>query len=257
MDLSPSEYLSLKEPVPSLSWRATGGCLQTLSVDWSTFAENRRKVVTKRPHRMVGLIPAPWKAKEALEHESQLEADFIKQILLVPGVEMVSSQPQTFVFSHSVAEVLKRKSYTPDFLVQFDDGAQLLVEVRHSARVQKDLDFFTQFGYLLQSAGISYAVVTDQCIQRKRSRVTNAGLLYRYARSERLVPDLNLECGQSFTFGDLIDHCDGDQQMVYKTIARKKFDWNLNADIHRKTVLTQIKRRVGDECYHASHWFGI
>lgn len=233
MDLSPQKYVTLKKPPERLIWRANGGSLGSLKVQWSTFANKRRKVVTTRPHRMVGLIPAYWRADHAIEHESQLEADFIKQVLLVPGVWRVNSQPKTFVFSGPASEYLSRQSYTPDYLIQFDDGVELLIEVRHSSRISKDIEFFKKFGALVSASGISYCVVTEREIQGNQNRLDNAGLLYRYAREANCAANVNLKCGQKVTFNELLEHCNDDLIKAFNALARGNFDWNPNISLNR------------------------
>lgn len=52
-----------------------------------------RKVVTRAPHRRVGLIACPWFQPNTIEYESLLERDFVRLALLDPDVSSISHQP--------------------------------------------------------------------------------------------------------------------------------------------------------------------
>lgn len=241
----------------SLTWRSESRSPTLHQLDWADLSLDKRKVITRRPHRTVGRIPVDWLADVPLEHESGLEANFIKQAILVPGIKKISSQPETFVFAESIAKTLERKSYTPDFSITFDDGHLLLVEVRHSARVEKDREFFEQFGPLLNSVGVSYSVITDLCIEQPLVRIQNAGLVYRYSRVDFYMPNQLGVFGQQFRFSELLEYFEGDRQQTFWAIARMNFDWNINQQISGDALFTISSRGVGDECFHAKNWFGI
>lgn len=60
---------------------------------WRDLMPAARKVVTRAPHRRVGLIACPWFQPNTIEYESLLERDFVRLALLDPDVSSISHQP--------------------------------------------------------------------------------------------------------------------------------------------------------------------
>ena len=52
-----------------------------------------RPVVTRSPHRMVGMVCCPWLQDQPIEHESMLERHFIMAALSIPGLRHIQHQP--------------------------------------------------------------------------------------------------------------------------------------------------------------------
>ena len=52
-----------------------------------------RKVVTRSPHRRVGLIACPWFQSTPIEYESLLERDFVRLALLDLEISSIAHQP--------------------------------------------------------------------------------------------------------------------------------------------------------------------
>lgn len=94
-----------------------------------------RKVVTRSPQRKVGYVNCRWFQNESIEHESQLEKRFVQCALLCPKLAHIKSQP----FKLSIS---KKSTYTPDFLLTFEDGSQLVVEVKIAARMARHVKKF-------------------------------------------------------------------------------------------------------------------
>lgn len=242
--------------IGSLHWVSGNSTSPLSNLSWSKVNFQERRVVTRRPYRMVGMIPAPWKADSPIEHESQLEADFIKQALLVPGLVNIQSQPFTFVFSEQARAELGRTSYTPDFLLGFCDGP-VLVEVRHSSRVGKDLPFFTEFAELVNPLGISFSVLTEQTIQRNSQRVSNAGLIYRYSRFSGDLIGACWSRSEMVAWGQLLDFFDGVEPDALGFLGRSGWDWDINFQLMSASLLIPREREAGREHFYVARWFGI
>lgn len=111
--------------------------------------------------------------------ESQLEHDFLVRTEMDPTVTEVFEQPVTIP---CVDENGRRTKYTPDFLVQHDDGRQVLWEVKFTtelrtewrrlkARLMAGRSFANQHG-------IGFRLATDRLIRARD--FANLTLLRRY-----------------------------------------------------------------------------
>ncbi len=134
-----------------------------------------RKVVTRSPHRRVGIIPCPWLQSTPVEYESLLERDFVRLALFSPGLLAVYSQP----FKIDLGE---DGTYTPDFLLSYPKSARLVVEVKPNvfSKSDKNQKLFAAAAQTLRKNGFEFCVATESQI-RKRDRHENAAVLLRYA----------------------------------------------------------------------------
>jgi len=139
-----------------------------------TVQKSRRKVVTRSPKRKVGLVNCRWFQNEPIEHESQLEKRFIQCAMLCPSILKIKSQPFTLK--------LGEKIYTPDFLVSFQNGGSLVVEVKISRKVGAYLDTFNRAQEMLGDS-YKFFVLTEKVIDRF-SQPEIAAQILRYAKSE-------------------------------------------------------------------------
>ena len=135
-----------------------------------------RKVVTRAPHREVGVVNAAWLLDHEVEHESHLEKRFIMVALSCPMVVDIVHQPLEVWLGPD-----QTNKYTPDFLVTFATGEQVVVEVKpevflkkHRARLDAARTSLAGFGY-------SFLIVTDQHIDAD-GLGARATLLMRYGR---------------------------------------------------------------------------
>jgi hypothetical protein len=144
-----------------------------------------RKVVTRSPHRPVGIVACSWIQDHAIEYESQLERRFILQILILPFVRRVLHQP--FKLEYQVDG--KLHTYIPDFLIQLSDGTKLVIEVKPRKFVKKHLIKLTSAEEILATHDIHFLVITDEEIDDGVKSI-NVSLILRYARgsiSERTL----------------------------------------------------------------------
>jgi hypothetical protein len=136
-----------------------------------------RKVVTRSPHRPVGIVACSWIQDYAIEYESQLERRFIHQILILPFVRRVLHQP--FKLGYQVDG--KLHTYIPDFLIQLSDDTKLVIEVKPRKFVKKHLIKLTAAEEILSTHGIRFLVITDEEIDDGVKSI-NVSLILRYAR---------------------------------------------------------------------------
>lgn len=136
-----------------------------------------RKVVTRSPHRRVGLIACPWFQPDAIEYESLLERDFVRIALLDPEFSSICHQP----FSLNLGEL---GTYVPDFLL-VGTTRKLVVEVKpeRRARNARNKPRLACAERLLQDQGFDFMVATEEFIHRGK-RHERASILLRHARSQ-------------------------------------------------------------------------
>lgn len=140
-------------------------------------ASATRKVVTRSPHRSVGIVACSWFQDAGIEYESQLERRFIQRALLFPGLKKIIHQP----FKIDYTDQEKRREYTPDFLLVFEDESRLVIEVKPSVFVKKHLVKLHAAHRFLEAEHVPFAVATEKSIDAGVFAF-NAALLLRYAR---------------------------------------------------------------------------
>ena len=137
-----------------------------------------RQIVTRSPHRRVGIITASWIQPEPVEHESDLEKAFIELVLSCPALRGIRHQP--FKIHYEVLE--EPHWHVPDFLLTLARDSKVVVEIKPQRFVGKHQAKFDAVAALLKQQGVAYYVVTDAHLTR--SRVRTASLWRRYARGE-------------------------------------------------------------------------
>lgn len=242
---------------PPLLWRAEGLPQSFASQSWGSPWPSSRKVVTRSPHRRVGRLPVPWLQDFPVSWESNLERDFCKQAAICPGVTGLMSEPVTFDIKDPSLFIL-RKRYSPDFLVSFDTGSKLVVEVRHSARLLPDLPFFIEIAARFNEAGYSFAVFTERQIYRTPVRVQNAGLIHRYTRNPSALSFAS-DFGPTFSgnFSQLCENFNLTELEAIALIGRGNFDYCLDLNLMSTAFFCQFEEGGGDECFCSKNWFGI
>ncbi len=88
--------------------------------------------VTSNGRTIVGYMPSS-KSEGLIQHESNLEKDFIYILKFDPHV--ISIQDQPVLISYLLKG--KKRKYTPDFLVKYDNGNQVIFEVKYSANLEE------------------------------------------------------------------------------------------------------------------------
>lgn len=165
-----------------------------------------RKVVTRSPHRSVGIMACSWIQERGIEYESQLERRFLQLALVFPYIKEIRHQPFRIEYDSEG----KTRSYTPDFICSLKDGSRLVFEVKPKKFVQKNLQLFDAAKRILSQEDIVFSVFTDKCLDPQSSATT--AVVLRYARSQ-ISTSMRTDClqfvahrGGRTTLGELMDH---------------------------------------------------
>lgn len=125
-----------------------------------------RQVITRSPHKSVGLINCQHFQSQPVVYESQLERALVQQCLLCPGVTRIVAQP----FRVNL-DPKKNRHYTPDYLIELDDGSFLVVEVKILRRIAKLERRFNQINERLSSRGFSFMTADETqlyCLDKEK-----------------------------------------------------------------------------------------
>lgn len=158
-----------------------------------------RRVVTRSPHRMVGMVFCPWLQDEPIEHESMLERHFIMAALSIPGLRHIQHQPfklhldvpaesETAAGTAAAADTAEESdasTYVPDFLLRFECGHDAIIEVKPKVFLQKSAPKLRAAAAELRARGHSFFVFSDEDLERLGGSVQ--AVLSR--RSSRLTPE--------------------------------------------------------------------
>jgi hypothetical protein len=182
-----------------------------------------RKVVTRAPHREVGIVNASWLLNHEVEHESHLEKRFIMVALSCPVVVDIIHQPFSVWLGPN--QTLK---YTPDFLITFADGNKGVIEVKPEVFLKENQKRLAAAKAHLTALGYSYMVVTDRHIDA-HGLSSRALLLMRYGRLFISALD-SLKCRQlleeefsgSAMVRDLVE-AGASEAAVWNLVARHQF----------------------------------
>lgn len=135
-----------------------------------------RRVVTRAPHRTVGVIMAGWLQPQPIEYESQLERRFVHLALVCPDVVGIQSQP----FKLKYTEGDQERHHTPDYLVRLFDGRAVVAEVKPAKFLPAHRSKFDAASALLAHSGLAYHVITEAHVPAARHQQVEVWL--RYAR---------------------------------------------------------------------------
>jgi hypothetical protein len=148
-----------------------------------------REVVTRAPHREVGIVNASWLLDHSVQHESHLERRFIMVALACPAVIDIHHQPKKYELKFSDGS---EHTYTPDFEVRFGDGTRVVCEVKPRVFLEQSKEVLEAATRLFRDAGENYEIVTDHQVDGN-GLGSRAILLMRYGRLH-FSPEAALEC---------------------------------------------------------------
>ncbi|MFZ6657218.1 Tn7 transposase TnsA N-terminal domain-containing protein [Undibacterium sp. TJN19] len=214
----------------------------------------KRKVITRSPHRTVGLVSCGWLQKEVIEYESQLERRFIQRMLLTPGVKHIIDQPFTVTYGEE-----EDKSYTPDFLVKFSSGRTLIVEVKPEVFVKKSVEMFNQVSSILKQRTFSFHVVTDRMID-DGDLPAKIELLLRYARGS--IPDQSVQAVlrvmQATTdpvpIAVVMQMAQADKTVLLHMLGRRTLMFNDSISLADNTLIKPISMEINHEDVCIPSW---
>lgn len=115
-----------------------------------------RQVITRSPHRTVGTINSPYFQDKPIVYESQLERAFVQLCLVCPGIKRIVAQP----FKVNL-DPTKKRHYTPDYLVELEDGSFVVIEVKILERIAKLERRFNQINEILSSRHFSFITADE------------------------------------------------------------------------------------------------
>lgn len=168
-------------------------------------APRSRRVVRRTTHRVVGRFPS-LKAGRIIHWESQLERDMARLLEFDPSVVRYAEQPESLEY----VEHGKKRSYTPDFLIEARTG-QMILEIKpyDQATTEPWKSRLALFEQLYCDRSMPYFVMTEREIQRE-PRLSNVTMLLRYQRQPIPVRErdtvLDALEGGPMTLGSLRRH---------------------------------------------------
>ncbi len=154
--------------------------------------QGARKVVHRAPHRQVGYVHWPSRS-QPLEHESNLERQFVLVALLWPGLGRLRSQPRRL----DLAVNGKPSTYTPDYSVVSGEEV-IVVEVKPRSDTPRYTALFNASTQLLKTTGENFAVIDEEHILVERAN--RAAYLKRLSEYE-LAADRKTAFAKHFEAG--------------------------------------------------------
>lgn len=201
----------------------------------------KHKVVTRSPYRAVGLIACKWLQPEAIEYESQLERRFIQRVLLTPGIKRIQHQPFQIQYGPKL-----ENTYTPDFLLIFEDGKKIVAEVKPQKFVEKFSKMFDEINGILDAKYFDFHVVTDYQID-VGDEPEDIELVLRYGRGN--FPDDDIENllnhlasrDESIAIGTLCRETNKSIYLVFHLLARRVLSFSkcVSTDSGTRIYLTK------------------
>lgn len=217
-----------------------------------------RKVVTRAPHREVGIVNSGWLLDHPVQHESHLERRFIMAVLGCPVVCDIRHQPMTLQVPDPTSH--KQQRYTPDFLVTLRDGASVVVEVKPKSRLKPHLQKLQAAETQLNEQGHSFFIATDELIDG-RNLSMRAMHLMRYARlhwsevaAQEAITAVQKQGRDTFSVSDLVK-LGVPEHLVWALVARHT--WHVPSDfLMEPSQIITVTPCEGDCHDYFWSWFG-
>jgi len=188
-----------------------------------------RRSVTGWIHSTRGHKPVPF--------ESSLERDCAFQLIYDCRVKFVQSQPLTIAFPSNNA---KNKSYTPDYLVEYERGGELcktLIEVKPFKKWKDEEEELTaRYTYATHWAnekGVGFRLLTEE--QIRSTRLNNVRTLWPIAMDSADDPDARPDLSIL-----IIDQLPGRNRDIVKAVSAK------HDDASEATVQFQILTMIAE-----------
>jgi len=179
----------------------------------------RRIPLSRRSH-IVGFQPI---AATAVEHESALERDFVTLTSFDDDRAVITAQPVTIVF----ADGARTRRYTPDFRVDWSNGASELVEIKYRADLRLKWETlrpgFEAARKWARERGVSFRIATERGIRGPRLVVAKQLLPVRDAPVDIILAEAAIEAvrsGAATTFGELVTALPGARSAAQATVWR-------------------------------------
>lgn len=211
-----------------------------------------RTVITRAPALAVGAVHATWLQESPIHHEGMLEKSAIEILLLLPGIRLIEHQPFTVVLDVNGVD----RKYTPDLRITFDDGSQVVVEVKPRVFVERNHWKFDRCAQLLWERGQSFYVFDDTRIDKQRAR--RAADFRSLARREVRCIELNRMLGWLHAPGvktlAAAQAAGFDQLLVGHAIGRRLLTIGPDLNLAPETALRLMESQIGN--LHLDRWLG-
>lgn len=123
-----------------------------------------RRVVTRSPSQNVGVVCCPWLQAEPIEHESITERWFLLIAVLLPRLQRIAHQPFRLELP-SMGDGTMDVTYVPDFLLQFESGESVVIEVKPEKFLPEHRAKLAAAAEALRAQGQAFFVVTDKVLR--------------------------------------------------------------------------------------------
>lgn len=215
-----------------------------------------RQVVTRSPHRTVGLINAGWIQSIPIEYESQLERRFIHLALLMP--ELISIRHQPFKIEYHDGE--RTRVYVPDMLLFLEGGRHAVIEIKPARFVEKHRAKFDAVSNVLAKQNSTYFVVTEEHILEDRWARAEYWLHFARAKLSDSIclPVMKAvsDAGNGVEYRELLKLGFSESVILY-LLGRRYFVAGADLITAPETKLYVVKRgSVENEAISINRWFG-
>lgn len=234
------------------SKRASGSSAATPANPRSTSASSStraRRVITPSGRRLRGKFPSQ-KLGRMVHWESLLERDAILHFEYHPWV--VSYQEQPSLESYYDSSGVSRK-YFPDFKVDFEDGGELIVEVKPSRKLHT-IDASLKYGAIahrFEEQGRPFRILTETALRRE-PLFSNLKRLHEHRRKRcedgpefQSNESLIAECGIT-TFGKLMRRM-GSEAHVLHLLSSGVLRADLEAELCETSVIASSDTEGGPD----------
>lgn len=221
-----------------------------------------RRVVTRSPSHSVRVLHLKHLQEEPIHCDSNPERFFAQISALYPFIKRIKHQPFRLI--------LGEKKYTPDFLLTFHDGSEIVVEVKPASKVTDYTEVFASATDKLRAIGIGFLVAQDVDILANKLHL-RALRIRRYSKSgfdpvasDRLLSLLS-EKPDGMTLAEAVNAAGVLPEQILYLIAHKLVCPLRTLDISplaviltRENYCKEVKRlNYGNHANHFEVWFGV
>lgn len=217
-----------------------------------------REVVTRSPHREVGVVNPGWLLDHSVHHESSLERRFIMVALSCPVVKDIHHQPCEIDLTLEPDETCR---YTPDFLVHLMDGTEVIVEVKPEKFVPEHASKLNAARAAFNLRGIEFETYTDEVIDAQ-GLSARAILLMRFGRmtfsleqAMKCKAELQSRCESSASVRDLVG-AGVNEDLIWNLVAVHELRVPAGLNLSDEEVVS-INQHQGDCHVYFRQWFGV
>lgn len=209
----------------------------------------KRKVVQRSPAHTVRLLHLPHLQEAPVEADSSVERDFVLIASLYPSIKSIQHQPFTLT--------LGAGSYTPDFLLQFQDMSKTVVEVKPTSKIPQFESVFAQAKEQLAQHRMVFMVARDTLL-RKDHMAERAMKIRRYAKNRCHAKDqeraLNMlqQHPAGLPIGRMLQS-QVSQATLFYLIAHRRIAVDAELNIDDDAIISLPKAQPKEVC-HALHF---